>query len=345
MQYAVSGRLVGIPPCGYEDDLVRPELHVRATAPDTVRYRAEVEILLAGGRTTNVQSEVALTRSWGRLLLPVATAGAFQQISWRIRHAGVTLDQGVLRFDTPPFEAFPTRLDGEQLQTETNAVMLIAHRASAGSSPCFEGVRPRDRVLLLDGFLLSGEDRDLSLAGMLDDLLTADGCLPPEAYRRVSGLTGGGHAALQGLARLQVLVQAGGFLPADVVVVAPSLAALGQGESLAQFERRLAALTGLLTGPGRATVILVTPPPFEVLPGYEGLRATGGQAPGARQVAEIICRVADAHGLPVADLYTRFMTSDQRAGLLRNGGVTAEGLALAADVLLRILCDTRKEEP
>ncbi len=344
-QYMVAGRLVGVPPCGYEEDMVRPEIHVRATSPDTVKFQVEADILYANGKSTNVSAVVDIRQSWGRLLLPAASADAFQQITWRIRHAGVTLDQGAQIFERTPFRNLPTALDGELLLVSSNALMLVAQRASAGETAPFEGLRAGQRLLLLDGFLVPPDDQDMRLGKRLEALLTAADAGPMAAYRRVSFQALEGAAGTPGVARLQPLVQVSTLLPAEVVIVAPSFEALGQGESLAQYERRLAALVGLLAGPGRASVILLTPPPFAVLPGCEGLAAVGVAAPSARQLAEIICRVADAYGQPVADLYTVFMTAERRTPLLAEGVLTPEGLTLAGDVLRRVLAGPRKGSP
>ncbi len=340
--YTVAGRLTGVPACGYEEDVIRPELQLRATSPDSVVFQVEADIRYANGAQTNLTGMVEMKRAWGRMVLPANSADSFQQIAWRIRHAGVTLDQGLLVFERAPFCTLPTALDGEQLLINSNAVMLVAHRASAGENPVLAGVRPEDRVLVLDGFLMPQDERDARLGARLDNLLSDEGVIAQGAYRRVNWSLLEESSGVQGVARLQSLVQIGRLLPAEVVVVAPSFAALGQGESLAQYERRLATLIGLLTGPGHARVVMTTPPPFSVLPGCEGLPSAAGQPPNARQLAEIICRVADAYGQPVADLYTSFMASGRRASLLGDGVLTPEGVAFAGDVLRRSLYGPQK---
>jgi hypothetical protein len=345
-RYHVSGRLVGVPAVGYGEDPVRPEIHVRATSPDKIDFTVEATIVRAGGSITNVTAVVDVVRSWGRLVLPADTADAFSRIDWRVLHGGEVVDRGSLVFDREPFRNWPDALDGDRLCTRSHALMLVARRASAAAAPPFEGMRPGQRLLLLDGFLALAGAADTNLSARLDRVLAdgldgaEEGPPSPDAlarYQRVSLLALEANGSADGLARLMPLVQAGSFLPADVVVIAPSFDALGQGETLAQFERRLAALAGLFTGPGHATVMLVTPPPFAILPGCEGVTADGTCPPDARQLAEIICRVADAHGLPVADLYTSFMTATERVPLVRSGALTPAGMEQAAEALQRVL--------
>ena len=368
MQYRVSGRLVGAPAIGYGEDVVRPEIHVRAASPDDVAFTVEAAIARADGGSTNVAGRVEMARSWGRLALPADIADAFDRIDWRVLHNGVVLDHGVTVFEHAPFRSLPDALDGDTLCVGSNALMLVARRASDGELPRFEGLRPGQRLLLLDGFLAPNAAGDTNLTAWLDSALSGapvnkmEGGAPRRqaglaelappvsgkpsvideassaSYRHVDlrALECNGRA--DGVARLQPLAQIASFLPADVVVVAPPFDALGQGETPAQFERRLAALAGLLCGPGHATVVLVTPPPFAILPGCEELAAAGIRPPDARQLAEIVCRVADAYGLPVVDLYTSFMTAaGGGAPLTRGGALTAAGMEQAVEALRRVV--------
>jgi len=53
----------------------------------------------------------------------------------------------------------------------------------------------------------------------------------------------------------------------------------------------------------------------------------------ARTYAEIVVRVADAHGVETVDLFTAFQTSDPGVPLIRNGVLTPEGIALAETII------------
>ena len=365
-RYRVSGRLVGLPAVAYGEDPVRPEIHVRATSPDDLDFTVETTLLRAGGGSVSITGLVDIVRSWGRLALPADTADAFSRIDWRVLHGGVVLDAGATVFERAPFCHLPDALDGDMLCAGTNTLVLLARRASIGEPLRFEGVRTGQRLLLLDGFLATGVDTNLAV--QLDDALGGVQGIAPSPLAAGERMVAGGRASpramdagpgvavlyrrinlrvmetadcAEGVARLLPLVRVGALLPADVVVVAPSFEALGQGEMLAQFERRLAALAGLLSAPGRASVLLVTPPPFAILPGCEGLRASGNRPPDARQIAEIVCRVADAHGLPVIDLYTTFVTAGDRVPLIHDSSLTAAGQALAAEELRRVVYGER----
>ena len=345
--YCVSGRLVGVPAVGYGEDPVQPEIHVRATSPDDIDFRVEAAVEMAGGITTNISGCVDMTRSWGRLMLPAGTADSLRRITWRISQDGVTLDTGSTLFDRPPFHGLPDALDGETLRTRGDSVMLVARHASAGDALPFDGVRSGQRVVILDGFLASGNPVSNAAARLEARLGRVDETDPDSAVnlQRFDLQTLETGPSLNGVANLMPLVQASSWLPAQVVLVAPSCEALGQGEPLALYERRLSSLVGLLAGPGHATVVLVTPPPFAVLPGCSGAALPGLRPPDAHQLAELICRVADANGLPVVDLYTGFMTADPDHVWLARDALTPAGIELAADMLRRVLYGPRKAAP
>ena len=111
----------------------------------------------------------------------------------------------------------------------------------------------------------------------------------------------------------------------DLVVVSLGLEAYVDREPVPAFERRVAALCGLLREAVGADVVLVTPPPF------------AEDRAAIRPYAEAVLRVADAYGLVVADVYSAFgghVRSEQLYDGLR---VTEEGQALAASVIARAL--------
>jgi lysophospholipase L1-like esterase len=115
----------------------------------------------------------------------------------------------------------------------------------------------------------------------------------------------------------------------DVVIVSLGLSAMLRAEEPAVFERELAALTDVLrTALGRF-VVLVTPPPFRL----------NGTA-GVRPFAAAVKRVADARGIPVADLFSAgYGVMGPESLFVEDGGLTlsADGQALAAQVIARAL--------
>jgi hypothetical protein len=338
VEYGLASRLQGAPPFCYGEDPVLPELHLRATSPDAITFDVAAVIEFAAGHSTNICGRVQLVRSWGRLMLPTGRAEDFRAIRWQVLHGGKTVQSGAWVFDAAPFEAMPETVDGDTLRRAGEGVTFLARRASAGDVRRVAGLQaPEQSLLLLDGFLAPPE-----AAPELDRLLATG--LPGGRrvnYRRISLQTLEFDDDSAGVARLMPFTQLNELLPADIVVLAPSLDSLRAGENLAIFERRLAALAGLICGPGKSILILVAPPAFDVLPGCGCVHDPAGRpcphARDGRAFAEVVMRVADAYGLAVADLYTPFITSVSVDPLVRNGALTSPGVVQAARVLRRAI--------
>lgn len=347
--YRVSGRLFGVPAVAYEEDPVRPEVQVRATSPDKVDFDvfAQVEHVSASG--TERAGLVDMIRTWGRLVLPQEPAGVLRSIAWQVKHAGVTLDAGTTVVERTPFQYLPDALDGDCIMHGETNVSWIARHASAGDPLPFPKVQAGQRVLFLDGFLAPLDVGRTQEVVRMDRRLGRVVESDPDsavAYRRVNLHALEQDNSSDGVSRLLPLVQAGSLLPADVVIIAPAVDSLADGDSVELFERRLSALVGLLTGPGRARVLLVTPPPFDCLtpPGGTGYPCV--QMPGSRQLAEMVCRVADAYGMPVVDLYTAFLGADADETWIDGaGGLTPTGLEQATGMVRRALYGRQKTSP
>lgn len=344
VEYGVSSRLQGVPAFCYGEDPVLPEIHLRATSPDTVAFEVVAAVEFASGQSTNVCGRIRLERSWGRLMLPPGRADAFSAIRWRLLHGGETIQAGAWIFDAAPFDAMPETVDGDALRRAGEGVTYIARRASAGDLRRMAGLHdPEQRLLLLDGVLSLSDQSDARAAGAELDRLLARG-LPGGrrvAYQRVELKALESDDDATGVARLMPFTQLEALLPADMVVLAPSLDTVHAGETLEAFERRLAALAGLIVGPGKASLILVAPPAFDILPGCGCTPDPDGRpcrhARDGRAFAEVVLRVADAYGLPVADLYTPFITAVSVDPLVRNGVLTPSGVTQAVRVLQRAI--------
>lgn len=347
--YRVSGRLFGVPAVAYEEDPVRPEVQVRASSPDSVDFDvfAHIERITASG--TGKTGRVDMVRTWGRLVLPQEPAGVLRSIAWQVQHAGVTLDAGTTVVERTPFQYLPDGLDGDCLKHGDTNVSWIARRASAGDPLPFPRVRSGQRLLFLDGFLAPLDVSRTREAARLDQRLCRVVESDPDsavAYRRVNLRALEQDHSAAGVSRLLPLAQAGSLLPAHVVVIAPAVDSLAEGDSIESFERRLSTLVGLLTGPGHARVLLVTPPPFDFLMPPGGTGYPCAQMPDSRQLAERICRVADAYGMPVVDLYTALFGADTEETWIDGaGGLTPAGLEQAAGMVRRALYGKQKASP
>ncbi len=348
LEYRLAARLVGVPAICYEDDPVRPEIHLRGTAPEEMPLKVEATVSATDGHEASFACDLKLVKSWSRFVLPAGCARDYSAIDWNVSHAGVTLDSGRVVLRRQPFETLPDELDGDLLTEGEEACVLVPRRASSGQPDPLPGVRGGQRIVLLDGFLATPGRCGPEDAAAFDRQLIADLQLfggrmlglatNGVSFRRVSFSTLGAALRSRSLDRLAPLARLGLLLPADTVVIAPDVGAAAGGESLDDFERRLAALAGLLREAARCQVVLMTPPPELENGALPPNAATTTDA--MRPYAEAVVRVADAYGLAVADFYTMCRTR-LATEAVAGGVLTDAGRALAAETLARTLVSGR----
>jgi hypothetical protein len=275
---------------------------------------------------SNRVERVVTDKGWARVYLTETEAGSVSRMSWSLRHSGAEISKGSARFMREPFEVLPDAVSGETLKAGDEFVVLVASKAARGEpvarGPAREGAA--GKALFLDGFVYGGVGGRESGVGA---------SRAAAAWRAVDVQAVEQDEAAEGMSLLLPFVAVKAALPADAIVYAPSFLGVCREGGTAGFERRLAAMTGLLSGPAcsRPRVLLVVPPEFDVLPGC-------GCEPGdkpcvhaaeARAYAEIVVRVADAHGVETVDLFTAFRTAAPGAPLVRSGALTPAGVALA----------------
>ncbi|NLN01964.1 MAG: hypothetical protein GX174_08705 [Lentisphaerae bacterium] len=348
-EYRLATRLFGVPAIAYDDDPVHPEIHLRGTVPDTMPFDLHAWITPREGPEKHYHETVRLHRTWTRLVLPSGTAHDIAAIRWAVIHTGVTLHTGALDFLRQPFAALPGDLDGDYLVVDGTPAVLLPRRASSGQPPPFAGLRAGQQVTLLDGFLTppglgstdNGADFDRAF---LADLQIFGARIPSMAdrsirYRRQS--FGGLRANLdtRALDRLAPLSQLTLLQPSDIVVIAPEIIGPADGETLDDFERRLAALAGLIRDALPAQVVLMTPPPG-LLPQETLQHPAQSNGDPMRPYAEAVLRVADAMGITVADFYTMCHTREATLAVA-DGAITPDGRRLAAETLARTLVGGR----
>ena len=335
-EFEVSSRITGVPAACYSDDRVQPIIRIRTSAEDGLAYELTSEIVSSAGKSASHVDALKTDRGWARVYLSEFEAGGVSRVAWTLRHAGAEISRGRAEFLREPFSVLPDAVSGESLKKGDAFVVLVASKASRGDPADPPAVAGTNAVLFLDGFVYGAAPAS-SLRPPASALRppTSDLRFPP--WRVVDLQDIEQDEAASGMSLLLPFVAVKDLLPASAIVLAPSLLSVSREGGTAGFERRLAALTGLLSGPacGRPRVLLVVPPAFDVLP---GCGCVAGDAPcahaaAAREFAETVVRVADAHGVETVDLFTAFSTADKGAPLVRNGTLTADGVALAETLI------------
>jgi len=344
-QYGVTTRVTGVPAVCYADDRVHPIIRLRTSAADGLAYELTTGVEWAAGGCSNLTHAVETDRGWARVYLCEMEAGAVARVTWSLRHYGVELDRGAVRFLREPYGVLPDTVSGETLKAGGEFVVLVASKASRGE-PVVPAARPSgtNGVALLDGFLGSSKVLKCGSSKVEESEHGADQLRTSElqnvrTLRVVDVRAIEQSEAASGMSLLLPFAVVREVLPAGVIVYAPSLLGISREGGTAGFERRLSAMTGLLNGPacGNPRVLLVVPPAFDVLPwcGCVAGDAPCVHAAGARSYAGVVMRVADAHGVETVDLFTAFQTSGTNVPLVRNGTLTPEGIAYAKHVIAK----------
>ncbi len=325
-EYEVTTRITGVPAVCYGDDRVHPIIRIRTSAADGLAYELESEICWATGARTNRVDTLKTDKGWARVYLSEMEAGSVSRVTWILRHAGAEISRGCAEFQREPFDKLPDAVSGETLKAGETFLVLIASKASRGDPAASRAVTATNGIVLLDGFIYA----DSGLGTPVSDLR-----LPNWRVVDIQAIEQG--EASSGMSLLQPFVALKGSLPASTILYAPSFLGVSREGGTQGFERRLAAMAGLISGPacGYPRVLLVVPPAFDVL---AGCGCVAGASPcehavEARAYAETVVRVADAHGVETVDLFTAFRTAGDGTPLVLGGALTPAGRAFAESLI------------
>ncbi|MBN1673566.1 MAG: PKD domain-containing protein [Kiritimatiellae bacterium] len=300
-EYAASFRPVLLPAVCWPADRVEPALRVQTDRPSAFSLRVEWEAAFRDGRRQSEWRETACADEpvWAPLV--AAQAGALSVLDWRVRHHGLVLGSGRIRFLHSPLPAVSLRAEGDRLYDGSDQVVLVpGRRPPAPAAPA--AARRAARVACLDDALGAGAGAGTEQTALFSRVvaqmagLDAGGACRYVSLRQ-TGADGGAYRPLAVLARIAAALQD----DIDVAVLSLGLHdILSLGEP-ALFERRAAAMTELAAARG-VRIVWVTPPPYPEAP-----------VP-VREFAAAVKRVAVARGVPVADLYTTFMGMQKQTG-------------------------------
>jgi len=304
--FAVDVKLLDVPSVSYAEDVVMPALHVSGETPSGYPAKVAWRIETPAGEVAD-HRELALSGTQEEVV-PAGRfkAGEIDRITWEVEVAGTVLQSGVVRFLRPPFDTLPARAEGDALLApDGTRLALVPHRyAGAFSQPPITEAQAFGHVLCVDETLtrysrwanpgaqtpfgrvlariVDGPDHPVVTVVPLEDAVPS-------------------HEAYAPLKHLVVVPRLVKEREADVVVLSLGLNAILWNGDTERFERLVAALSDLVSDTLGRPVVWVTPPPY-------------GPQPGAvRPYAAALQRVADARGMPVADLYSALLA--MRAGV------------------------------
>ena len=300
VEFAVAGDLVGLPAVCYGRDRLAPYLRIKGAAPEgaapAVALDATWEVTRRSGATDGQALQVPLPATPVLLALRHETAADLSSLRWRVSHAGVPLAGGTVRFLNPPYGSLPARVEADRLYDKQGDQLVLVAREEAGAfcQPRLPAGRRMGRLVCVDDTLAdaglleagSGETYDVILSRLMSGVCRGVKYAGLPAWEQFP----------QSCGPLRKLVDAPAALraPADVAVLSIGLRDMLERRDVEAFERETAALTDLLAVSLKIPVVWVTPPRYPADPER------------SRPYAAAIRRVAEARGIPVADLFTAF---------------------------------------
>jgi hypothetical protein len=325
-----------MPAACYAGDPVAPVLVMRGDVAETFDFDVTCRATPLIGPSTATAHTVRLANGLRELPLFTGTADELAELTWDIAHEGISVLSGRIRVLRPPFSAVPARVEGENLfDAGGTQLVFVPHRQSGHYlQPAISLDQAFGHLVCVDDFLaaqgLPGSEGIVAFDRIVQRIV--DGPDRP-TVRHVSLPEWDDNT--DGFGPLLKIVQVPAAIPrgTDVVVLSLGLKDMLFRQDTESFERQIAAVSDLVSASLEYPVIWVTPPPFP------------GDSADARAFAAAVRRVAEARGMPVADLYTAFlgMRSGSRPFFVKRGlALSDSGQNLAAQVIARALLQANR---
>ena len=318
-EYAISGDVTSIPAVCYESDRVEPVLAISGILPRRIAASVSWEIRNWDGTVKEDSREINAETISDRIPLGRTSAGAIASIKWRITHPCGELISGTVRFLRPPFADLPTRVTGDRLYGHGGEQLILLPSENAGSF-VQPGIAPRRDIVCVDDIgiaTISGTSGEICLPGarrlrLQDDEDLVSAYAPPYRILRLPSVV----AASKSVAVMNIACS-------DII----------EKKDPAVFEREIAALSDIISVTMKTPLVWMTPPPYPPEPN------------SVRPYAAAIVRVAGTRGIPVADVYTAFMCSEDSSRFFekgRNLDLSEDGRCLVERVIGRAITAGRK---
>ena len=329
-EYAVSFDMVGLPALCFGRDQVAPSLRIQGVVPNDVVLDVSWEYHLRSGASQQNHQEITPKSQAQFIQLAPVAASEVESLNWSISHRKSRLGGELIKFVRPPFDTLPSRLEGDRLYAAGGTRLVLV----PGS-----GVSELRRTVPVPG-------KSFGRLVCVDDSLAVIGLIKPgyEPFDRILARLLAGrvdevrYASLpewtqfsESYGSLRKFVDVPAALErerADVAILTIGLKDILEVKDVDEFERQVAALSDMVATLLNIKLVWVTPPPYPSAPER------------SRVFAAAIRRVADARGIPVADLFTAFScVSDSRHVFFQENSLmlSEQGHRLAGQQIARAL--------
>lgn len=335
-EYAISSEVTSLPAVCYAPDIVEPFLRIAGKFPDKESLKVTWEIRESSGRKMGFSKDIRLAIEPIHVALIKAEAGSIDSIRWCLMHHGVDLCSGTVKFLAPPFSLLPTRVEGDCLYDDKGTQLVFVPYRSVGrfSQPSISTERAFGKLVCIDDSLAVSSLRSKGNVITFDRALARIVNGPDKPQVKYVPLLAwdkfpGAYGPLLKLVQIPAAVDS----DTDVVILSIGLRDILELKDHDVFERHVAALSDIISVSMRCPIVWVTPPPYPLDPGR------------VRPFAAAIRKVAEARGIPVADLFTAFLGMNTEVRSFINGrdlALSEGGQNLTAQVIARSLLSEGK---
>lgn len=330
-EYAVAFEVLSLPAVRYASDTVEPLLSLSGRIPDKTVLKVDWRVEERSGAEKIFRKDVRLSGESIYIPLIKAEAGSIASIRWRVEHHGVELESGTVKFQVPPFDNLPTAIKGDSMYDGKGIqLVLVPYRnAKSFNQPPISTKQAFGKLVCIDD--------SLAVPGLMHDAGGAvfhsvlarivDGPDKPE-IKYVSLPSWDKSSWAYGPLLKFVHTPAAIDANTDVVILSIGLRDIMEMGDPNIFERHAAALSDIISVSMNCPMIWITPPPYPLDPGH------------VRSFAAAIRKVADARGIPVADLFTAFRGMSGAVSPFSRGRdlvLSDRGHELAARIIARSL--------
>ncbi len=327
IEYAVNAVPVQVFPCKYPDDIVDPTIRISSKGTSSLSFLLEWKWVHSDGKERRGRKTVSAPLKASNIKMFSARAGDIRSIEWELSHHGYRVEGGSIKYCQFPFDSLPARVVEDRVYDDRGRqlVYVSPRRAGEFSQPKIRTAHLKGGITCLDDTLfsvrpLSGEE--VNFSEVLGKMLALDAA----AVKTTHLSSRGAHDQL-GTASVLLAAAKGTGPGSGVAVLSFGLEHLLAYNRPAEYERILAVVTDILLARRAMRTIIATPPPV------------GLDKEQVREYAAASRRVADARGIPVADLYSGFMGMSQNVDLFEGDGpeLSDVGARLAAQIISRTI--------
>ncbi|MGQ9662589.1 MAG: hypothetical protein ACUVWX_09680 [Kiritimatiellia bacterium] len=331
-QYALSCAISELPAVCFPSDMITPVLRIAGVVPEGFELAADWQVERRSGEIEKFVAPFNLGGACETLKLTTIAAGKVSRVTWRVRHENLDLFSGTVLFLRPEFAMIPVRVEADYLYDRTgNQVVLIPHDVGGRYfQPSCSWEMLQNGILILDDFLeipLATSTRNEKFLRQALEQSMGNGSLPLIHWIRFVPRNAE-NGAFDPLHTLVEAARIAAESESEVVVLTLGRLAWRSGYSVEMFERHAAALSDLLSGTMKKFVVWGTVPPYPA------------NVDRARAFAAAIRRVADARGIPVADLYSGILGAENSRELFVRGhdvALSGKGQKLAGCLIAKAL--------